>query len=82
MKGLVFAICLSMSSLSSALTIIITPALADPNLIWPPVGIACANAVAMVLIWIFFRKMDDDVEVLEIVRPAPPPHLSPAARER
>jgi hypothetical protein len=32
----------------------------DPDLIWPFVGVACANFAAAVCIWVFFRKMDDE----------------------
>lgn len=66
MQGLVFAIVLSMSSLSSALSLIITPALIDPNLIWPLAGVGIANFICIPVIWHFFHKMDNDVEVLEI----------------
>lgn len=60
MKGLIFAIVLFMSSLSSALVLIISPSFSDPNLIWPFVGIGGACVLAAIVIWIFFREMDDD----------------------
>jgi hypothetical protein len=44
--------CRFTTALSSAIVEIITPALHDPHLIWPFVGIAAANAVAMVFIWL------------------------------
>ncbi|KAL7409979.1 PTR2-domain-containing protein [Mrakia frigida] len=60
MKGLVFAIVLFMSAISAAITLIITPAFSDPNLIWPFVGVAGACFVSAILIYIFFRDMDDN----------------------
>jgi hypothetical protein len=57
------------SSLSSALALIITPAFKDPHLHWIPVGVAVANVAAMVCIWVWFRHMDKETELLEIVRP-------------
>lgn len=60
MKGLVFAVVLFMNSLSSALTLIISPSFDDPNLIWPFVGIGAACIVSAFLIWVFFHKMDDE----------------------
>lgn len=68
MKGLVFAIVLSMSSLSSALALIITPAFKDPHLHWIPVAVGIANLIAMGFIWVYFRHMDNETELLEIVR--------------
>ncbi|KAJ6630247.1 PTR2-domain-containing protein [Mycena sp. CBHHK59/15] len=60
MKGVVFAIVLFMSALSSAITLIISPSFVDPNLIWPFVGLAIALVICAILIWTFFRKMDDE----------------------
>lgn len=60
MKGLIFAIVLFMNSLSSALTLIISPSFDDPNLIWPFVGIGAACVVSAFLIWVFFRGMDEE----------------------
>lgn len=47
------------TALSSAIVEIISPALHDPHLVWPFVGIAAANVLGMVCIWVFFRKMDE-----------------------
>ncbi|KAF7294596.1 PTR2-domain-containing protein [Mycena indigotica] len=67
MKGVIFAIVLFMSALSSALTLIISPSFVDPNLIWPFVGLGAVCVVAAVLIWILFHEMDDEeAEVLAI----------------
>lgn len=58
MKGLIFAIVLFMNSLSSALVLIISPSFADPDLIWPFVGIGGACLISAIAIYIFFHKMD------------------------
>ncbi|KAG6810668.1 hypothetical protein H0H93_014829, partial [Arthromyces matolae] len=60
MKGLIFAIVLFTNALSSALVLIISPSFADPNLIWPFVGIGGGCVIAAVAIWWFFRHMDDE----------------------
>ncbi|KAF9465247.1 PTR2-domain-containing protein [Collybia nuda] len=60
MKGLIFAIVLFMNSLSSAITLIISPSFGDPNLVWPFVGIGVACVVSAFLIWLFFRGMDEE----------------------
>jgi POT family proton-dependent oligopeptide transporter len=56
MRGLVYALCLFSSALSSALTEIInaTPALNDPHLIWPYVALAIAGfacAASFPIVW-------------------------------
>ncbi|KAL8279906.1 hypothetical protein RQP46_007756 [Phenoliferia psychrophenolica] len=68
MKGLVYALVLFMSALSSALILIVSPSFKDPHLIWPFVGIGVANFVCMFVIWFFFRHLDDveEDEVLAI----------------
>ncbi|KAG5646026.1 hypothetical protein DXG03_004628 [Asterophora parasitica] len=60
MKGLVFAVVLFMNSLSSALVLIITPSFADPNLIWPFVGVSGGNVIAAIVIYTFFHQMDKE----------------------
>ncbi|KAJ7684421.1 PTR2-domain-containing protein [Mycena polygramma] len=60
MKGVVFAIVLFMSAVSSAITLAISPSFTDPNLIWPFVGLAAGLVVCAVLIWLLFHKMDDE----------------------
>ncbi|KAJ7590839.1 PTR2-domain-containing protein [Mycena floridula] len=60
LKGLVFAIVLFMSALSSAITLIVSPSFKDPNLIWPFVGLAAALVVCAVVIHIFFHEMDEE----------------------
>lgn len=55
-----------MTALSSAIVLIISPSIKDPNLIWPFVGIACACFIS-------------GVSIL-FVRPEPlsrPPHRCP-----
>ncbi|EPQ51346.1 PTR2-domain-containing protein [Gloeophyllum trabeum ATCC 11539] len=64
MKGIVMAMILLMSAFSSALVEICSPAFKDPNLIWPFVGVGAANGLAAILIWYFFRGMDDEEVVL------------------
>lgn len=60
MKGLIFSIVLFMGSLSSALTLIISPSFVDPNLIWPFVGVGIVCVISAFLIWLFFRNMDEE----------------------
>ncbi|KAJ7348907.1 PTR2-domain-containing protein [Mycena albidolilacea] len=60
MKGVVFAIVLFMSAISSAITLAISPSFVDPNLIWPFVGLAAGLVVCAIIIWLFFHKMDDE----------------------
>lgn len=60
MKGLIFSIVLFMGSLSSALTLIISPSFVDPNLIWPFVGVGIVCVICAFLIWLFFRNMDEE----------------------
>ncbi|KAJ7241852.1 PTR2-domain-containing protein, partial [Mycena rebaudengoi] len=60
MKGVVFAIVLFMSALSYAVALILSPALIDPNLIWPFVGLAAGLVLCAACIWIFFHHMDDE----------------------
>nr|GAT56475.1 PTR2-domain-containing protein [Mycena chlorophos] len=67
MKGVVFAIVLFMSALSSAIVLIVSPSFVDPNLIWPFVGLAAVCVVSAALIWILFHKMDaEEAAVLAI----------------
>ncbi|KAK7035909.1 PTR2-domain-containing protein [Favolaschia claudopus] len=60
MKGVIFAIVLFMSAISYAITLAISPSFVDPNLIWPFVGLAGGLVICAILIWIFFRKMDEE----------------------
>jgi len=60
MKGVVFAVVLFMTALSSALTLIVSPSFVDPHLIWPFVGIGGACFLTAIAIWIFFHKMDEE----------------------
>ncbi|KAF8073997.1 PTR2-domain-containing protein [Lyophyllum atratum] len=75
MKALTFSLVLFTGSLSSALTLIISPSFADPNLIWPFVGIGAACVLSAILIWVFFRKMDEeegDIVAIGTDRPIEP----------
>lgn len=60
MKGLTFSLVLFMGSLSSALVLIVSPSFADPDLIWPFVGIGAACVLSALAIWVLFHKMDDE----------------------
>lgn len=60
MKSLILAVVLFMNSISSAITLIISPSFDDPNLIWPFVGISGACVIAAFVIWLFFHKMDEE----------------------
>lgn len=60
MKALVFAIVLFTSAISSAIGIIITPSLVDPDLIKPFIGVGVVNAVVGCYVWYAFRHMDDE----------------------
>ncbi|KAK7043587.1 hypothetical protein VNI00_008198 [Paramarasmius palmivorus] len=64
MKSLVFGIVLFMAALSSALVLIVSPTFADPNLIWPFVALAVATTICGIIIWVFFRDMDDEYEAV------------------
>ncbi|EMC98976.1 hypothetical protein BAUCODRAFT_120266 [Baudoinia panamericana UAMH 10762] len=60
MKSLVMAAFLFNQALSYALGEILTPAIADPHLIWIWAGPAIALAVQTVIFWIRYRKLNDD----------------------
>ncbi|KAF7353815.1 PTR2-domain-containing protein [Mycena venus] len=60
MKGVVFAIVLFMSAISSAITLAISPSFVDPNLIWPFVGLAAGLVLCAIIIYLFFHKMDEE----------------------
>ncbi|KAL1971303.1 hypothetical protein VTN77DRAFT_255 [Rasamsonia byssochlamydoides] len=60
MKGLVMAIFLFMTSLSSALGEIILPWTVDPYLIWIWLGPAIALAVQTVIFWFRYKHLNDD----------------------
>ncbi|QQK41832.1 Major facilitator superfamily domain, general substrate transporter [Penicillium digitatum] len=60
MKGLVVAIFLFMTALSSALGEILIPAIKDPWLIWIWAAPAVALAVQTVIFWIRFRHMNSE----------------------
>ncbi|KAI1833078.1 hypothetical protein DTO013E5_9814 [Penicillium roqueforti] len=60
MKGLVIAVFLFMTALSSALGEILIPATADPWLIWIWAGPAVALAVQTVIFWFRFRHLNSE----------------------
>ncbi|EJT97854.1 PTR2-domain-containing protein [Dacryopinax primogenitus] len=68
MKGLVYAMVLFTSALSSALTEIVNPALVDPYLIWPYVALAVATALAAIAFPTLFKHLNDPVEFNDIDR--------------
>ncbi|KAJ6546896.1 PTR2-domain-containing protein [Mycena capillaripes] len=60
MKGVVFALVYFMSAISSAITLAISPLFTDPTLVWPFVGLAAGLVVCAFIIWLLFRRMDDE----------------------
>lgn len=60
MKGLVMALFLFTTAISSAVAETCTAALVDPHLIWPFVGTAIAGVVSAVIFWFMYRDMDRD----------------------
>ncbi|CAK7903241.1 peptide transporter Ptr2p [[Candida] anglica] len=57
LKGLVMAIFLFMSAISSAISLAVSGALSDPNLIWPFAAMGIAGALAVVGILIKYRTL-------------------------
>lgn len=70
MRGLVVAIFLFMTSLSSALGELLLPATADPYLIWIWAGPAIALAVQTVIFWFRCHHLNDDQYMLSSVSEA------------
>jgi POT family proton-dependent oligopeptide transporter len=70
MRGLVYALCLFSSALSSALTEIVnaTPALLDPYLIWSYVALAAAGTVCAIIFPIFFKDLNEVTDFSDIDR--------------
>lgn len=62
MKGLVMAVFLSMSSLSAAISAACTPALEDPNLIWPFVACAIVGTLVAFLFLYVYRNLHKVME--------------------
>ena len=60
MKALVMAVFLFMNALSSALGEILTPAIADPHLIWVWAGPAIALAAQTIIFWWKYHWMNKD----------------------
>jgi dipeptide/tripeptide permease len=67
-KGLVMALCLFASAISSALSLAITPALYDPNIIWAFVAMACVGIFFTILFFIHFRNLHVQMEKERIWR--------------
>ncbi|KAL7415368.1 POT family-domain-containing protein [Mrakia frigida] len=68
MKGLVYAAVLFTTALSSALTLIVNPALVDPYLIWPYVALAVASFLCAIALPILFSDLNKPVDFLNIER--------------
>ncbi|AOW00858.1 POT family-domain-containing protein [Yarrowia lipolytica] len=65
LESVVMSLLLSMSAVSTAIKTAITPALKDPDLIWPFVGIACGGVgFAVVFLICFWRLGKDQVRPL------------------
>ena len=60
MKGLVFALFLFTTAISSAIAEAVTPALTDPYLIWPFVATAVIGVGLAVIFQVVYRKLDND----------------------
>nr|XP_031859426.1 uncharacterized protein CI109_005070 [Kwoniella shandongensis]KAA5526498.1 hypothetical protein CI109_005070 [Kwoniella shandongensis] len=59
MKGLVYAIVLFSFAFASAIVLIISPWLVDPNMIWPFVAGSAACVLCAVCLGIWFRSLND-----------------------
>lgn len=68
MKGLVMALFLFTTALSSALSQAVTPALVDPYLVWPFAAIAIATFIAAACFFIQFRNLHIEMEQERIIR--------------
>ncbi|WWC61493.1 uncharacterized protein I303_104077 [Kwoniella dejecticola CBS 10117] len=71
MKGTIIACVFFTSAISRAILLGCTPAFKDPNITWVFVGIGCANLLASVSIYFFFRdldinKKDTDLQRMEL----------------
>ncbi|WRT66804.1 uncharacterized protein IL334_003767 [Kwoniella shivajii] len=60
MKGTIIACVFFTSAISKAILLGCTPAFKDPHLTWVFVGIGCANLVASVANFVFFRDLDNN----------------------
>lgn len=58
MKGLVYAICLFSSAISSAIGLALSAVIVDPYLIWPYVALAVANFVVAFIFPTYFKHLD------------------------
>ncbi|OCF62322.1 POT family proton-dependent oligopeptide transporter [Kwoniella mangroviensis CBS 10435] len=63
MKGLVYAICLFSSAISSAIGLACSNAIQDPYLIWPYVALAVACFICAVIFPVFFRHLNEPTRV-------------------
>lgn len=64
MKGLVSAINLFMTAISSAISLACAPAIQDPYLTWAFGGPTIAGAVSTVAFWFLFKDMDKEEFIL------------------
>lgn len=62
LKGLVMALFLFTTAISSAIGEAVTPALKDPYLIWPFAAICIASVICAGAILVQFRNLDDEME--------------------
>ncbi|RFU73016.1 hypothetical protein TARUN_9238, partial [Trichoderma arundinaceum] len=69
LKSIVMALFLSTTALSSALSLIITPAIIDPHLVWVWAGPAIALFAQTIIFWFRHHKLDDDIYILEEIIP-------------
>ncbi|KAL7423123.1 hypothetical protein Q5752_002422 [Cryptotrichosporon argae] len=58
MKGLVYALCLFSSAISSAISLALSAVITDPYLIWPYVALACACFVTAFVFPIYFKHLN------------------------
>nr|A0A411KUQ2.1 RecName: Full=MFS-type transporter ucsM; AltName: Full=UCS1025A pyrrolizidinone biosynthesis cluster protein M [Acremonium sp.]QBC88157.1 UcsM [Acremonium sp.] len=65
MRSLVVSLFLFSTALSSALGLILTPAIVDPHLVWVWAGPTIALAVQTVIFWVRHRKYNDDEFMIE-----------------
>jgi POT family proton-dependent oligopeptide transporter len=68
MKGLVYAAVLFTTALSSALTLIVNPALTDPYLIWPYVAVAIVSFACTIALPVFFSELNKPVDFADVDR--------------
>ncbi|KAL1406648.1 hypothetical protein Q8F55_008354 [Vanrija albida] len=58
MKGLVYALFLFATAISSAISLALSDVIDDPNLVWPWVALACASFIAALVFPTYFRYLN------------------------